>query len=55
VLAELTVDGGVISALVLDELAYGRLTLAWLRDEGEQDPLSVGRSLRRRCEPYGVA
>jgi len=39
VLAEVMVDGGVISALVLDELAY-RLILAWLRDDGVEDPLS---------------
>ncbi len=45
VLAELTNDGGVISALVLDELAY-RLILAWLRDDGVEDPLS-----RYRAEP----
>lgn len=39
VLTEVTVDGGVISALVLDELAY-RLIFAWLRDDGVKDPLS---------------
>jgi predicted nucleic acid-binding protein len=33
-------DGGVISALVLDELAY-RLILAWLRDDGDRDPLTT--------------
>lgn len=43
VLAELRVDGGVISALVLDELAY-RLVLAWLRDDGDDDPLSTHRA-----------
>jgi predicted nucleic acid-binding protein len=43
VLVEVTVDGGVISALVLDELAY-RLILAWLRDDGAQDPLSAYRA-----------
>lgn len=43
VLAEVTVDGGVISALVLDELAY-KLILAWLRDDGAQDPLSAYRA-----------
>jgi predicted nucleic acid-binding protein len=42
VLAEVTVDGGVISALVFDELAY-RLILAWLRDDGIGDPLSKYR------------
>lgn len=36
-------DAGVISALVLDELAY-RLVLAWLRDDGEADPLSAYRA-----------
>lgn len=35
-------DGAVISALMLDELAY-RLVLAWLRDDGERDPLSAYR------------
>lgn len=35
--------GGVISALVLDELAY-RLILAWLRDDGDSDPLSTYRA-----------
>jgi len=35
--------GGVISGLVLDELAY-RLVLAWLRDDGERDPLSTYRT-----------
>lgn len=33
----------MISGLVLDELAY-RLILAWLRDDGEADPLSAYRS-----------
>lgn len=36
-------DGGVISALVLDELAY-RLILAWLRDDGVPDPLTKYRT-----------
>lgn len=45
VLAAVASDGGVISALVLDELAY-RLILAWLRDDGVEDPLS-----RYRAEP----
>ena len=37
-------DGaGVISGLVLDELAY-RLVLAWLRDDGDGDPLSTFRA-----------
>jgi predicted nucleic acid-binding protein len=55
VLTQVTVDGGVISALVHDELAY-RLILAWLRDDGVDDPLSayradaqtVMRAVRRR-------
>lgn len=43
VLPELAADSGVISALVLDELAY-RLILAWLRDDGDADPLSTYRA-----------
>jgi predicted nucleic acid-binding protein len=43
VLAEVTPEGGVISALVQDELAY-RLILAWLRDDGVADPLSAYRA-----------
>jgi predicted nucleic acid-binding protein len=43
VLAELGQDPAVISALVLDELAY-RLVLAWLRDDGERDPLRTYRA-----------
>lgn len=43
VLEEVAADGGVISALVLDELAY-RLVLAWLRDDGDRDPLSIYRA-----------
>ena len=35
-------EGGVISALVIDELAY-RLVLAWLRDDGDADPLTSYR------------
>lgn len=42
VLSEMDDGGGVISALVLDELAY-RLVLAWLRDDGDDDPLSTFR------------
>jgi len=42
VLSEIDDGGGVISALVLDELAY-RLVLAWLRDDGDDDPLSTFR------------
>lgn len=38
--------GGVISALVLDELAY-RLILAWLREDGVADPLT-----KYRAEPH---
>jgi len=42
-------DGaGVISALVIDELA-NRLVLAWLRDDGNDDPLSSYRH-----DPIGV-
>lgn len=36
-------DGGMISALVLDELAY-RLILAWLREDGVADPLTKYRT-----------
>jgi predicted nucleic acid-binding protein len=43
VLAELERGAGVISGLVLDELAY-RLILAWLRDDGDGDPLSTYRA-----------
>jgi predicted nucleic acid-binding protein len=43
VLAQVTVEGGAISALVHDELAY-RLILAWLRDDGVDDPLSAYRA-----------
>ncbi len=43
VISELTVNRGVISPLVLDELAY-RLILAWLRDHGDRDPLSTYRA-----------
>jgi predicted nucleic acid-binding protein len=43
--AQVATDGGVISALVVDELAY-RLILAWLRDDGVEDPLT-----RYRAEP----
>jgi predicted nucleic acid-binding protein len=43
VLDELSDGAGVISDLVLDELAY-RLILAWLRDDGDGDPLSTFRA-----------
>jgi predicted nucleic acid-binding protein len=43
VLDEIGDSAGVISALVLDELAY-RLILAWLRDDGDGDPLSTYRA-----------
>ncbi len=43
VLSEIDDGDGVISALVLDELAY-RLVLAWLRDDGNTDPLSTYRA-----------
>lgn len=39
---ELGDDAGVVSGLVLDELAY-RLVLAWLRDDGDPDPLTAFR------------
>lgn len=42
VVSALGPDTGVISALVLDELAY-RLVLAWLRDDGDRDPLATYR------------
>lgn len=42
VLDEMADDSGVISALVIDELAY-RLVLAWLADDGVRDPLSTYR------------
>lgn len=40
-------SSGVISGLVLDELAY-RLVLAWLRDDGDRDPLSSYRTDARK-------
>lgn len=43
VLSEMDDGSGVISALVFDELAY-RLVLAWLRDDGDRDPLSTYRA-----------
>lgn len=46
-LAEMEDGGGVISALVLDELAY-RLVLSWLRDDGDSDPLSTYRVEARK-------
>jgi predicted nucleic acid-binding protein len=42
VVREIADDSGVISALVIDEIAY-RLLLAWLRDDGDPDPLSTYR------------
>lgn len=45
VASQVATDGAVISVLVLDELAY-RLILAWLRDDGVEDPLT-----RYRAEP----
>jgi len=39
---ELGADPGVISGLVLDELAY-RAVLAWLRDSGDTNPMSTFR------------
>jgi len=43
VVSHVAADGGVISALVLDELAY-RLILAWLREDGVTDPLANYRA-----------
>lgn len=40
--------GGVISGLVVDELAY-RLVLAWLRDDGDSNPLSTYRADARKA------
>jgi predicted nucleic acid-binding protein len=40
---ELGTDAAVISALVLDELAY-RTVIAWLKDDGDPDPLAAFRS-----------
>jgi predicted nucleic acid-binding protein len=48
VLSEIEDGSGVISALVLDELAY-RLVLAWLRDDGDDDPLSTYRADSRKA------
>lgn len=48
VLSELDDGGGVISGLILDELAY-RLVLAWLRDDGDSDPLSTYRADARKA------
>jgi predicted nucleic acid-binding protein len=45
-LAVLGADRASISALVVDELAY-RLVLAWLRDDGDDDPLSTYRDRPR--------
>lgn len=47
VLAQAATDGAVISALVLDELAY-RLILAWLREDGVADPLSEYRTNQKQ-------
>ena len=43
VVAALDEGDGVMSALVVDELAY-RLVLAWLRDDGNKDPLAAYRA-----------
>ena len=42
-LTEMDGDGGISSALVVDELAY-RLVLGWLRDSGEADPIARFRN-----------
>ena len=47
-LSEMQDGGGVISGLVFDELAY-RLVLAWLRDDGDDDPLSTYRAEPRKA------
>lgn len=47
-LSEMRDGGGVISGLVFDELAY-RLVLAWLRDDGDDDPLSTYRAEPRKA------
>jgi predicted nucleic acid-binding protein len=43
---ELADDAGVISGLVIDELAY-RSVLTWLREDGDANPLSTFRSRPR--------
>jgi predicted nucleic acid-binding protein len=48
VLSEMDDGGGVISPLVLDELAY-RLILDWLRDDGDSDPLSTYRAAPQKA------
>ncbi|HEV3311353.1 MAG TPA: type II toxin-antitoxin system VapC family toxin [Chloroflexota bacterium] len=40
---ELAGEAGVVSALVLDELAY-RSVLGWLRDTGDNNPVSTFRT-----------
>lgn len=47
-LSEMQDGGGVISGLVFDELAY-RLVLAWLRDDGDDDPPSTYRAEPRKA------
>lgn len=47
-LSEMQDGGGVISGLVFDELAY-RLVLAWLRDDGDDDPLPTYRAEPRKA------
>ena len=46
VLTEMDGDGGISSALVLDELAY-RSVLGWLRDSGVADPIARFRNSSR--------
>jgi predicted nucleic acid-binding protein len=48
VLSEIEDGGGVMSGLVMDELAY-RLILAWLRDDGDGNPLSTYRADSREA------
>ena len=47
-LGEMQDGGGVVSGLVFDELAY-RLVLAWLRDDGDDDPVSTYRAEPRKA------
>lgn len=59
---ELGGDFGVISTLVLDELAY-RSVLGWLRDRGDKNPITTFRrstsdvmhSMRKRLERLWTA
>ncbi len=48
VLSEIDQASGVVSGLVMDEVAY-RLILAWLRDDGDADPHSSYRADARKA------